>query len=273
MRLYDASLGTGLFAEQLSGSPFPFVLQVTEPTISSYFPLELNPLGGKVSTKNNTLDDGSSGAATFASRVYSTYNNTGAGGGFTAAPTTNTNAALFEAANNSNTSYFGNEASVGGSLFTGTSAYATVIGNNTANPIQFFTNNAKATVIDTSQGLTQTGTITAGGPTGVSRFVGNINNSSGSIASGATWTPVISAANGSGGLFIIGDDTQGTSAVIYYSYSNGLTIISQNTSEFAITASPTSSQTGLQFVSSTGVLTVKNGFAAAKGYNITVIGQ
>lgn len=49
LKLYDATLGTGLFGGQISGSPFPFQLQVSNSAFSSFFPMAINPLGGDLS--------------------------------------------------------------------------------------------------------------------------------------------------------------------------------------------------------------------------------
>lgn len=95
-------------------------------------------------------------------RIFSTYNHVGPGGGLTIAPSVNTNSAWFEASNLNNTSYFGNESSTAGGLFSGTSAYATVIANTSSQPIQFFTNSAKVVTFDSSQNIQLTGSITAG---------------------------------------------------------------------------------------------------------------
>jgi hypothetical protein len=48
LKLYDPSLGSGLFGMQTSGSPYTFQLQVADATMASKFPLSLNPLGGVV---------------------------------------------------------------------------------------------------------------------------------------------------------------------------------------------------------------------------------
>jgi hypothetical protein len=48
LKLYDSSLGAGLFGQQTSGAPYDFQIQVADATMASTFPLSLNPLGGAV---------------------------------------------------------------------------------------------------------------------------------------------------------------------------------------------------------------------------------
>jgi hypothetical protein len=46
LKLYDGSLGAGLFGMQTSGAPYSYQFQVAEATMASYFPLHLQPRGG-----------------------------------------------------------------------------------------------------------------------------------------------------------------------------------------------------------------------------------
>ncbi len=64
-----------------------------------------------------------------------------------------TGATTFAIANTGGTSYFGNENSAGGNLFSGTAAYATVLGTGSARSLQFATNNSVRTTIDSSGNL------------------------------------------------------------------------------------------------------------------------
>lgn len=48
LRLYDLSLGVGLYGQQKVSSPYGYHLQVSDPTFAAFFPLNLNPLGGVV---------------------------------------------------------------------------------------------------------------------------------------------------------------------------------------------------------------------------------
>jgi len=64
-----------------------------------------------------------------------------------------TGATQFAIANTGGTSYFGNESSAAGTSFTGTSAYATLLGTGAARSLQFVTNGAVQATIDTSGNL------------------------------------------------------------------------------------------------------------------------
>lgn len=77
-------------------------------------------------------------------------------------------------ANTGNTSYFGIESSAGGTILSGSSAYATVLGNASAVSLQFATNNAVRQTI-TSAGLTQfTGAVQAGSATAGAATAGDL---------------------------------------------------------------------------------------------------
>jgi hypothetical protein len=65
-----------------------------------------------------------------------------------------TGASQFAIANTGGTSYFGNESSTAGASFTGTSAYATLLGTGAARSLQFVTNGAVQTTIDSSGNFT-----------------------------------------------------------------------------------------------------------------------
>jgi hypothetical protein len=64
-----------------------------------------------------------------------------------------TGATQFAIANTGGTSYFGNESSTAGTSFTGTSAYATLLGTGSARSLQFATNGAVRATIDSSGNL------------------------------------------------------------------------------------------------------------------------
>ena len=68
----------------------------------------------------------------------------------TAATASHKNVAL---GNNSGETRYGIESSTGGSIFTGTTAYASVFGHTAAFPVQFITNNAVRATIDSSGNL------------------------------------------------------------------------------------------------------------------------
>jgi hypothetical protein len=85
--------------------------------------------------------------------------NTVSGVAFLAQPTTGTNSALYRVNTTGNDSSFGAESSAGGTTFTGSTAYATLIGNVLARPIQLATNSTVRVTID-STGLFGIGTTT-----------------------------------------------------------------------------------------------------------------
>lgn len=130
-----------------------------------------------------------------------------------------------------------------------------------------------ALTLDQDQSATFPGTVQAQSPTaGLNRFIVPGSNKSASIAQGANVAFVIGGTNGTG-LVTIQHNTTGSSALVFYGYQNILVIVSQtNGSEFALTASPTATQTGIQLVSSTGTLSVYNGFPASTQYTVSVFG-
>lgn len=69
-----------------------------------------------------------------------------------------TGATLAAVVNTGNTSYFGNDSSVGGVAFTGGSAYATVAGSTAARSLQLATNNTVRATYDSSGNYTLGGT-------------------------------------------------------------------------------------------------------------------
>jgi trimeric autotransporter adhesin len=81
--------------------------------------------------------------------------------------TTATNSAILKIENNS-TAYIGNETSSANSLFLGTTAYATCLGNTGAYPVQLATNNNVRMTIDSS-GNVGIGTVSPSSPLVVSR--------------------------------------------------------------------------------------------------------
>jgi len=114
-------------------SPFAAWLQTSN--TGSPFPIALNPLGGNVgigtASPTQNLDIQS---ATASVQIKST---------------TATNSATLKIENNS-TAYIGNESSSVNTLFLGTTAYATCLGNSGAYPVQFATNNNVRMTIDSS---------------------------------------------------------------------------------------------------------------------------
>ena len=62
-------------------------------------------------------------------------------------PATSTNPAIYYASNQNGELFIGTEGSSAGNTLVGTLAYATMIGNSNANPMQFFTNNAPRAII------------------------------------------------------------------------------------------------------------------------------
>ncbi len=67
--------------------------------------------------------------------------------------TTGTNISVIRVANGTATAFLGTESSTGAGLFTGSSAYATVVGSVTSQPLQFGTNDIIRATIDTSGSL------------------------------------------------------------------------------------------------------------------------
>jgi pectate lyase-like protein len=126
-------------------------------------------------------------------------------------------------------------------------------------------------------GLGVSGAINAGSSvtassavTGLSSFKGTSSNSK-AITATSNQAFVIGAASGFG-LILIGNVTTGHSAIVFYSSSNVLNIMSQSATEFVLNSSPTSTETGLVLVSSTGTLIVYNGFSTTQTYQITTLG-
>ncbi|WGS23379.1 MULTISPECIES: hypothetical protein [unclassified Bradyrhizobium] len=72
-------------------------------------------------------------------------------------------------------------------------------------------------------------------------------------------------ATGSG-LLIVYDASNGNWALVFVGGGN-TTILNQNAAEFAVTSSPSTSQTGIVYNGSTNYI-IKNGFAASHGYNV-----
>lgn len=58
-------------------------------------------------------------------------------------PATMTQAAIYRTTSTGNNTYLGSEASAGGTTLAGSTAYATLVGNASNVPIEFFTNNSK----------------------------------------------------------------------------------------------------------------------------------
>lgn len=83
--------------------------------------------------------------------------------------------------NTGNNMYVGKESSTGNTLFVGSSAYAGVIGNDGAYPLQFATNNNVRATIDSSGNVLVGTTNTAGIPIGNSTNVGGYFSSSGAV--------------------------------------------------------------------------------------------
>ncbi|WP_092088438.1 hypothetical protein [Bradyrhizobium brasilense] len=72
-------------------------------------------------------------------------------------------------------------------------------------------------------------------------------------------------ATGSG-LLIVYDASNGNWALVFVGGGN-TTILNQNAAGFAVTSSPSTSQTGIIYNGSTNDI-IKNGFAASHGYNV-----
>jgi hypothetical protein len=73
-----------------------------------------------------------------------------------------TNSTLFAIANTGGTHYLGAESSVGGATFTGSTAYATIIGTSAARSLQLVTNNTVRQTIDSSGNQSILGTLAVG---------------------------------------------------------------------------------------------------------------
>lgn len=119
-----------------------------------------------------------------------------------------------------------------------------------------FDNTGITTMVNTLKPITSSGTAkwsldSSGGTTIV-------------LTSGSTSTPFSNADNFAG-AFIIYNTTSGTLAIVKVSAS-AVTMFTGSDSEFVNTSSPSSSQTGIY--QSSGVVTIKNGFATSKTYVI-----
>jgi hypothetical protein len=110
--------------------------------------------------------------------------------------TTGTAAAYTQWANTSGMLYIGNESSVGGAIFGGTSAYAAVVGTNGARSLQLATNNTVQMTI-LSGGNVGIGTTT---PASALHVIGDIR-ATGNVIAGGTMTANVGAGNVSAGTF------------------------------------------------------------------------
>jgi len=111
--------------------------------------------------------------------------------------------------------------------------------------------------------------LMSGGPAGVSSFCGNGNNQV--IASAGNANFVLSGTANTSGLFIIGHSETGKSALVYFCYPQGLTIMNQSSAGFfQISTTPTSGL-GIEYVSSTNVLTVYNTTGANATIRVTAL--
>ena len=101
--------------------------------------------------------------------ITGTWSTTATGATFTSIGAS-TSARYMDQSNTSGQCRFGVESSVGGSVFTGTSAYAAVFGNAQNYPVEFAVNNAKVGSWS-STGLAVTGTLSASG-----NYTQNVSN-------------------------------------------------------------------------------------------------
>ena len=123
-----------------------------------------------------------SGAATFSSSVTSQVT---ASAVFIA--TSGTTSRLYSVwANTGNNSYFGIESSTGGNLFTGSSAYATVLGTDSARSLEFATNNNIRLSIASTGAATFSSSVSTGSDLYVNgnSVIGNSN--AGTTSAGTT---------------------------------------------------------------------------------------
>lgn len=112
--------------------------------------------------------------------------------------------------------------------------------------------------------------LQAGGPSGVSGFLGSGNSQS--IASAGNSTFTLSTSANSNGILLIGHAQTGQSALVYFCYPNALVIVSSSGGYFSISSAP-SSGFGLSYMSSTNTLTVYNATGATAMIRCTVLGM
>jgi hypothetical protein len=101
-----------------------------------------------------------------------------------------TNRAYARMANTGNTSYFGIESSTGGSIITGTNAYATIVGNGSARDLQFATNDAVRLTI------ASTGAATFSAGVGINGATLQTGLGAGLTIEGATYAPLYFSNSG-----------------------------------------------------------------------------
>lgn len=119
--------------------------------------------------------------------------------------------------------------------------------------------------------ITATGTLTIGSAgLSIHRGTGSFT----AAGSSGTATKVISPVGSNGwGIFYINDVSSGDhiASVVFAAASNTLIITNLAATEF-VTGAPSSSQTQLTYDNTTGTLTVTNGFAGTRTYQIIVLG-
>lgn len=152
----------GLSLGGVAGSSFDFAV--------------LNPAGSStiIAVPTGTLNLLLSGNLTSSGSLTSTI----AGGQFVADISGGTNNLFMNISNSGTQALIGIESSVGATVFTGTSAYATVLGNSGAKSVQFATNNAARVTIHASGGMS-VGNVVDPGATNVStagQFLGTRTN-------------------------------------------------------------------------------------------------
>lgn len=111
--------------------------------------------------------------------------------------------------------------------------------------------------------------LQAGGPSGVSGFLGSGNSQSIATAGNSTFT--LSNSANSNGILLISHAQTGQSALVYFCYPNALVIVSSSGGYFSISSAP-SSGFGLSYLSSTNALTVYNETGATATIRCTVLG-
>lgn len=107
---------------------------------------------------------------------------------------------------------------------------------------------------------------------GLNRLAADNTNLTSSVSAGGNTTVTIGAVNGAG-IFVIVDATTGATCLVYYYFNNGLNRIAQSGAEFVLSTSPGATETGMAYTSSTGVLTIYNGFGTARQYQVNAIGS
>lgn len=153
--------------------------------------------------------------------------------------------------NTGNDSYFGIETSVGGSLLTGTSAYATVVGTASARSLQLGTNNTVRMTIDSGGSVTLAGRIT--------NSVGN--NEYILRGTGATTGFSIVATDTTGGTYLWGAENSTGNNLITGDTAYDMVIRGPSGIAFSANAGSTQQMR----LTSAGVFSVQTGLSAFYG--------